>query len=198
MEVKLSEKDWEKLKEAQKNFTNDSAFMIAYERGLETERGPDALIVDLFASKLAGDKGKALSDTFGEKSAPAFGLWEDFHKVWTVVRTKFIDDHLRRVAEETKGVQFVNVGAGLDTRCFRLDFAPSFSKAFEIDMEEINVPKKEIFAALEMKPLCKEHKLVSVDLKIAGALEKGEDCFCCLNFFLKKICNFCSFGFKRF
>ena len=83
------------------NFTNDSAFMIAYERDLESKRA-DALINDPLAKFLVGpvdpdtnvSKGAQLSEEFGKRSAAQFGFvgWESFHTQWTACRTKFIDD----------------------------------------------------------------------------------------------------------
>ena len=80
------------------NFTNDSAMMIAYERYLESQR-EDALCNDPFGSALAGSKGETLSDNFGNNCA-AFGFpeWPEFHKMWTAVRTKFIDSNVERLA----------------------------------------------------------------------------------------------------
>jgi len=166
------------VKSARDAFTNDSAFMVAYERALETEKGDEALIKDIFAAKMCGDKGKDLSDSFGAQAAPAFGLWPDFHKTWTVVRTKFIDDTLSATLGDGHcGIwQFLNLGAGLDTRVFRLPLASSFEAAFEVDMEEINNPKKGLFKALGMEPLCSKHSLVSTDLKKKGELEKELTC----------------------
>lgn len=164
----------EKVRAARDAFTNDSAFMVAYERALETEKGEQALISDPFAAKLIGDRGKELSDSFGVSAAAAFGLWPDFHKQWTVVRTKFIDDTLARVVASDGGVkrQFVNLGAGLDTRVFRLVCASSFAGAYEVDMEAINAPKRALLDALALKPLCSEHALVSTDLTQKGQLQQ--------------------------
>jgi len=161
------------LKEAQEAFTNDSAFMIAYERALETERGEDALVNDPFAKQLAGLKGKELSDSFGAAASVSYKLWPEFHKQWTVVRTKFIDDHLERIIKEVKPkeLQLVNLGAGLDTRAFRLDSASKLLVVYEVDMEAINVPKAKIFKALNSVPVC-ERKLVSADLTVEGALKE--------------------------
>ncbi len=77
---------------------------------------------DPFAEILAGPKGQTLSDSFGAGSAH-FGLpdWPEFHKTWTAVRTRFIDDQIVRVAEnrECKIEQLVNLGAGSLRLSFR-------------------------------------------------------------------------------
>ena len=107
------------IDEAREAFTNDSAFMIAYERAIETEnRIETPLICDPFARLLTGGggggaennnnddnnddndncKGKELSDLFGINASKQFNLWPDFHKQWTAVRTKFIDDHICKLS----------------------------------------------------------------------------------------------------
>lgn len=101
----------EKLEKLE-NFTNSSAMMIAFERSLETRRGADkALFQDPFAAALAGDQGEKLSSAFGA-NCTLFGLegWPEFHKTWTVVRTKFIDDHIERCAAKGDIKQLVNLG----------------------------------------------------------------------------------------
>jgi len=164
-------------------FTNDSAFMIAYERALETET--NGLINDPFARLLAGDKGKDLSDSFGISAAPQFGLWPDFHKQWTVVRTKFIDDHIQRIVREIAGsndetedgrlkLQFLNLGAGLDTRSLRLEPMKRIVASYEVDMEAINGPKAALFEAIgagtEHPFLCPRN-IVTANMTMEGELE---------------------------
>lgn len=129
------------------NFTNDSAMMIAWERHLETER-PEALFQDPLAKALAGTKGQSLSDSFGEKMCTMFELegWPEFHKTWTVVRTRFIDDHVAQSARTGSFQQLVNLGAGMDTRAYRLDCYKVFTNGvFGVDMEVVNNGRKEIF-----------------------------------------------------
>lgn len=79
-------------------------------------------VEDPFAEILAGPKGQVLSDSFGAGSAH-FGLpdWPEFHKTWTAVRTRFIDDQIVKVAEnkECKIEQLVNLGAGSLRLSFR-------------------------------------------------------------------------------
>jgi methyltransferase (TIGR00027 family) len=168
---KLSAAEEEELRRAQASFTNDSAFMIAHERALETERTDgSALFRDPWARQLAGTKGAELSKEFGVNAAPAFGLWTEFHEVWTAVRTTFIDEHVTAaLAAPSPPQQLVNLGAGLDTRAYRLPAAAKLQRAFAVDMDVINTPRAAIFSALHMKPLCPE-VAVSVDLSEAGAL----------------------------
>lgn len=147
------------------NFTNDSAMMIAYERALETER-PDCLIRDPWAKLLQGTKGQTLSTAF-ENNCTVFGFadWPQFHKMWTAVRTKFIDDEIAKATSSI--VQLVNVGAGLDTRNFRLDCYKNLQSVFEVDMAVINDAKGKILPKLVATRLCEKFEIVSLDLKDA-------------------------------
>eukprot|EP01052_Picozoa_sp_SAG31_P054456 SAG31_NODE_14508_length_802_cov_1.903272_1_plen_143_part_00 len=127
------------------SFTNDSAMMIAWERALETRRAPDdRLFEDPLAEALAGSKGEALSANF-ENMCKIFEFdgWPVFHKCWTAVRTRFIDDciaqHVGAAASSAAGPpllpQLVNLGAGMDTRPYRLECYKTFSNgAFHVDM----------------------------------------------------------------
>jgi methyltransferase (TIGR00027 family) len=145
------------------NFTNDSAMMIAYERALETE-SDTPLFCDPFARRLAGSKGAALSETFGAQAAVHFGFtaWPEFHKTWTVVRTRFIDDAIDGLVGPNCGLQFVNLGAGFDTRAFRLECLQHAVASFEVDMEVINSAKAQVFKSFGATK-CPQH-LVSADL----------------------------------
>ncbi|CAK9115987.1 unnamed protein product [Durusdinium trenchii] len=112
-----------------------TAFMVAAERALEAER-KDALFEDPFAKALSGSDGLTMSDRLGE-AASQFGFdgWPEFHKVWTVVCTKFIDDLISRDTAEIP--QMVNLGAGVDTRPYRLDAYKQFKASYEVDTAEV-------------------------------------------------------------
>ena len=123
---------------------NDSAMMIAWERALESKR-PDALFVDPLAEALAGTKGETLSAGFGNMSQ-MFGFedWAAFHKTWVAVRTRFIDDRVKECACGFK--QLVNLGAGMDTRPYRLECYKAFANgSFNVDMKVVNDGKARIF-----------------------------------------------------
>jgi len=136
------------------NFTNDSAMMIAYERSLETSR-PDALFNDPLAGALAGSKGETLSAGFGNMCTMfEFPDWPEFHKMWTAVRTKFIDERVTELASSGSFQQLVNCGAGMDTRAYRIECYKGFSKgSFEVDMEVINTNKEKVFRELLDAPV---------------------------------------------
>lgn len=87
--------------------------MAAY-RATETER-PDALFNDPYARRMAGERGEEIvrSLPFGRSMA------------WSmVVRTAVMDELILRCID--RGARTVlNLGAGLDTRAFRLELPPS-------------------------------------------------------------------------
>lgn len=147
------------------NFVNDSAAMISWERFLETSR-EDALFRDPFAKILAGDKGEKLSATFGSYcSGFLYEGWPEFHKTWTVVRTKFLDDTISQLASTGRFKQLVNLGAGFDTRAYRLECYKAFSNgSFEVDMEQNNTPRRKVFHDVlgEPAPHCPVH-LIDLD-----------------------------------
>jgi methyltransferase (TIGR00027 family) len=93
---------------------SDTAFWIAHCRALETER-PDALFHDPLARLLAGDRGKKIAEAMPARLITA----------WIVaIRTRVIDDYIRWAIAQ--GVDTIlNLGAGLDTRPYRLDLPES-------------------------------------------------------------------------
>jgi methyltransferase (TIGR00027 family) len=93
---------------------SDTAFWIAYHRKLESERS-DALFHDPFAAKLAGERGKRISEAMPTSRVVA----------WTVaLRTRIIDEFLQFAIDA--GVDTIlSLGAGLDARPYRMKLPPS-------------------------------------------------------------------------
>ena len=93
---------------------SDTAFWIAHHRALESAR-PDAAFHDPLAARLAGERGRRISDAMQTSRVVA----------WTVtLRTVIIDDFIREAI--ASGVETIlNLGAGLDTRPYRLDLPGS-------------------------------------------------------------------------
>jgi methyltransferase (TIGR00027 family) len=93
---------------------SDTAFWVAHYRGVETQR-TDALFRDPLAAVLAGDRGKRIAEA----------MPRPFITAWVIaVRTRIIDEFIRRAVEN--GVDTVlNLGAGLDTRPYRMDLPPT-------------------------------------------------------------------------
>jgi len=156
------------------SFTSESAMMIAFERALESDRDDGALFRDPFAKVLGTDRGEVLSRNFAAGAAAPFGFdgWLEFHKTWTVVRTKFIDDHINRLATAGCGLQLVNLGAGMDTRACRLDCYRNLSQAFEVDLEATIAPKAKVFEQIGATPFC-VNVAVAADLLDSTALADG-------------------------
>jgi methyltransferase (TIGR00027 family) len=94
---------------------SDTAFWIAHYRAVESAR-PDALFQDPLAGLLAGEQGRKIA-----QSMPMSFMTE-----WVVaIRTYIIDDYIQRAV--TEGVDaVVNLGAGLDTRPYRMDLPNTF------------------------------------------------------------------------
>ena len=130
----------------------DTAFLVAMDRAIESER-PDALFRDPFAAKLAGDRGKEIADWRGDRAA--IGRWS------VAIRTVIIDDYVRQAVE--RGVDaIVNLGAGLDSRPYRLDLPKTLSWV-EVDYPSIIDLKEERLA--DDVPTC-EVERVKLDLSL--------------------------------
>lgn len=129
---------------------SDTAIWVAYYRARETDR-PDALFRDPLAKRLVGERGAAIARRFGPMSR---------YTEWTLVtRTVLIDDFIREgIAEGVDAV--LNLGAGLDTRPYRMDLPASFQWV-EADYPHM-VEYKERMLATET-PRCQLHR-VGVDL----------------------------------
>ncbi len=100
---------------------SDTALLVAGCRALETER-PDRLVCDLFAGRLAGERGLAMVRALPHPEVMLFGI---------AVRTRFIDDLVLDAIATGIGT-VVCVGAGLDTRPWRLEL-PRDLRWIEVD-----------------------------------------------------------------
>ena len=133
---------------------SDTAFWVAYYRGLEGQR-PDALFHDPLALKLVGTRGEALARRMGIKRAMAWSL---------SLRTYIIDHYiLEAIAGGTDCV--VNLGAGLDTRPYRLDLPKDF-QWFEVDFSHMIDFKNDTL--LDDRPVCQLQR-IACDLSDAQA-----------------------------
>ena len=94
---------------------SDTAFWVAHYRAVETRR-PDALFRDPLAEVLAGQQGERIARTMPGR----------FITAWVIaIRTRLIDEYIRTAISETVDA-VVNLGAGLDTRPYRMDLPESF------------------------------------------------------------------------
>lgn len=123
---------------------SDTAFWIAEYRHLESQR-KDALFKDPLAGKLAKAGGIHVTGLKGERRGMA----------WSVaLRTKVIDDYiLEGIQDDVDAV--LNLGAGLDTRPYRLNLSP------DLDWYEADFPPLIDFKAEMLKddqPICSLHR----------------------------------------
>ena len=144
---------------------SDTAFMIASYRALESERA-DALFRDPAARILAGEHGRQIIESMAG-AGPRGGantLWTRV-MAWTVaMRTLIIDEFiLSAIAQGTDAV--VNLGAGLDTRPYRMAL-PASLHWVEVDFDHVIQFKQERLAG--ERPRCRLER-VQMDLTDRGA-----------------------------
>jgi len=129
---------------------SDTAIWVAYFRAEETKRH-DALFKDPFAEKLIGARGEAIA-----KSMPATS---EYTRQNVVIRTYIIDTFIRELV--ASGVDTViNLGAGLDTRPYRMSL-PASVRWVEVDYPHVIEMKSSILAS-ELPSVSLER--VSLDL----------------------------------
>ena len=119
---------------------SDTAFMVAGFRAAENER-PNPLFRDPLAARLAGDHGKNILATMPR----AFmGAWS------VVIRTVIIDNLISEAIAQ--GVDTIlNLGAGLDTRPYRMAL-PKTLRWVEVDYPHVIALKEERLAGEEPWP----------------------------------------------
>ena len=128
---------------------SDTALWMAMYRAMETER-PDALFRDPYARRMAGERGKDIVDSLPFAQSMAWSL---------SVRTAMIDEVILRCV--AGGVRVVlNLGAGLDTRAFRLQLPPSL-RWMDVDLEAMTAYRQHCLDGAI--PLC-EHAHIAADL----------------------------------
>jgi methyltransferase (TIGR00027 family) len=119
---------------------SDTAFWVAYFRAKETDRD-DAMFSDPYAKRLVGDHGKKISDSTSSISK---------YVEWTVVsRTVIIDRFIEKMIQEGVDV-IINLGAGLDTRPYRMNLPPHL-EWIEVDCASIISHKTEVLQANQPK-----------------------------------------------
>lgn len=125
---------------------SDTAFWVAWYRWLETQR-KDALFRDPLAGRLVGERGKKLARHMGIERAMAWSM---------ALRTHIIDNYI--VEAIAGGVDcVVNLGAGLDTRPYRLALPPDLLW-IEVDFANIVTFKNETLT--NDLPLCRLERIV--------------------------------------
>jgi methyltransferase (TIGR00027 family) len=125
---------------------------MAAVRALESQRS-DRLFEDPYSALLAGDDAIA-------QVAPAAKLFNNNRSLSSiVVRTRFFDDFLTSLAPHLR--QVVILGAGMDTRAFRLPWHPD-THLYELDCSEVLQTKESL---LKNTPARCDRHIFSTDLR---------------------------------
>jgi methyltransferase (TIGR00027 family) len=127
---------------------SDTARWVAFHRALESERH-DALFVDPFARRLAGERGRSIA----EGMPPVPGVPPGVRGVASplAVRTRAFDEMILDSVESIGADAVLNLAAGLDARPYRLPL-PSSLVWVEVDRAAILDEKTEVLASA--KPAC--------------------------------------------
>lgn len=122
-----------------------TARWTAAARARESRR-PDRLFDDPLSELLAGEDGEQLLKYFHTARA------SDEGNPFLPIRTRWFDDFLARSTAD--GVrQIVGIGAGLDTRSFRLSW-PEDTRVFEVDQQPVLTYKDKVLAEAGAEPRC--------------------------------------------
>jgi methyltransferase (TIGR00027 family) len=133
---------------------------IAAGRALESESA-DPLFRDRFARELAGEPGFALLASM----RAAMGMPNaKGPEPYFSIRTRFFDDAMIAAVHGSSIAQVVILGAGMDTRAFRLEW-PHGLVLFEVDREDVFDRKEAVLARLEARP--------TYDRRVVRADESG-------------------------
>jgi methyltransferase (TIGR00027 family) len=140
-----------------------TALGVAWVRATESER-PDRLFDDPLAARFVEASGWEPPDlTGGPQNDATRTLLVLAQSV--IVRTRFLDDLLGAAWAEGGGRQVVVLGAGLDTRAFRLGW-PAGSRCFELDLAPVLAFKAEVLDKAGAVAAC-DRTVIAADL-LAG------------------------------
>jgi methyltransferase (TIGR00027 family) len=131
-----------------------TARWTAAARARETAR-PDRLFADPLAGLLAGPDGHELLRHFHTSRA------SDEGNPFLPIRTRWFDEFLATATAGT-GCQVVGLGAGLDTRAFRLDW-PEWTVLFEVDQPALLAYKDTVLSDARPPSRC-DRRMVPIDL----------------------------------
>ena len=127
---------------------SDTALMVAACRAVETARA-DGLVRDAFAKRLAGPRGDAILRGITGWELMCFGIG---------VRTRFVDDLVIETIARERIEAVLSVGAGLDTRPWRLEL-PAELRWIEVDFPEMLGYKTRAMSA--ERPRCRLERMAA-------------------------------------
>ncbi|NEO52222.1 MAG: class I SAM-dependent methyltransferase [Okeania sp. SIO3B5] len=131
----------------------DTAFLTATYRALETERS-DSLFQDAHAQILAGERGKKLVEAMPGGKAGAAGC---------AVRTCVMDELILRTVTENGVDAVLSLGAGLDTRPYRLPL-PTSLRWYECDLPVVLAYKADKLAGVPSRCILESVALDITDI----------------------------------
>ncbi|MFD5462348.1 SAM-dependent methyltransferase [Kitasatospora sp. NPDC127059] len=140
-----------------------TALLVAAARAVETHR-PDALARDPYAEHFVRADPATAHWPRHPRDVPdgeADPLWGRLGRYFAL-RTRALDDQLLR-AVQLGARQVVLLGAGLDTRAYRLDW-PADCALYEIDRPEVLAFKQRVLDGLDAQPTARRHT-VAADLR---------------------------------
>lgn len=137
---------------------SDTALWVAAFRAIESDR-PDALFQDSLAAALTGDKGRAIANSMPHAKITAWMM---------AIRTIAIDQLIYQ-AIDAGAETVINIGAGLDTRPYRLDL-PKNLRWVEIDFPHMITWKNEKLAGESPRCHLERFGLDVADRDIANRL----------------------------
>jgi methyltransferase (TIGR00027 family) len=120
---------------------SETAHLVAMYRALASEH-PQALFQDPWARLLAGGQGEMLVEILGEQQQSINSL---------AIRTQAIDQMLQQLIATAPVGIVLNLGAGLDTRPYRLKLPPTL-QWLEVDLPDILTYKEQKLQ--DVKPVC--------------------------------------------
>lgn len=129
---------------------SDTARWMAYARAMEAQR-PDALFRDPISRRLAGAEGESIANEIGDAELIARGI---------AVRTAVMDELILHTVGRHSVDLVLNVGAGLDTRPWRLALPPAL-RWVDVDLPDILDYKAGIIAGAH--PAC-EYEALPADI----------------------------------
>lgn len=129
-----------------------TALLVAAARAIETHRH-DSLAQDVYAEHFVRAAPASASWPVHMRQVPdgeANPLWGRFARYFGL-RTRVLDDFLLESAHVGDARQVVLLGAGLDTRAYRLDWPPG-CVLFEVDREGVLAFKHQVLDGLSATP----------------------------------------------
>ena len=134
---------------------SDTAHWVAMYRAMESERA-DALFDDPYARQMAGELGESIV-----REVPYGGSM-----AWAVIVRTAVMDEMIMACLERGATRVLNLGAGLDTRAFRLKL-PAELRWFDVDLPAMVAHRRTCLK--DVKPRC-EHAHITADVTDAKGL----------------------------